>query len=368
MPGTVRRQGAQTLLQTPKRKRLKAVITEDPPPPPSSREFALHEVVGWLLGATFAMFDSQSISKVPELLAEYRHAEMDLLRAVISKYVGRGSSQHVHQMMEPAPLVEQSVFIDLLRGLQSYCSDDGESGTEEKWWISAASSAWLSNAFYARVTDIVERRSLWHAERGASKQSCGAGRSIRSRQNARRKLSSTVCTMTVSDGQAPLATDAETVNGTQRNCCDTDKKPQKPHEPPKSDTMATVASPCLQSQNCNGQGQKPKRPEAKRVTVDARSAGLDVDPPQECQSAAKDSNGKRDNLIQNTGEDEEWPEGNGSCEGCGRITYGCEAWSNACVILCNRCRKARSPMWWALANEAFRMQSAIPPAAVLGGA
>jgi hypothetical protein len=360
------------------------------------------------------MFDSQSIGKIPELLAEHRHAEMDLLRTVISRYVGRESPQHVHQMTEPAPPAEQSVYVDLLRGLQSYCSDDTEGGTEEKWWTSNASSAWLSNAFYARVMDIVEIRSLWHAEkRGLKqscgspppahhhqpttsppaahhkptttsppahqqptttttekrglKQSCGAGRSIHSRRNTQRKLSSTAA-MTMVDAQALLATNAKTVSGTQGTCCDRDDEPPKLQKPPKSDTIATFAPPCLQSQSCNGPGQKPKVPVATQVRMDTRSTGLDKAPPQECQNMTKDSDSQYNNLSQNTGEDEEWPEGNGSCEGCGRITYGCEAWSTAGVILCSRCRKARSPMWWALASEAFKMQSTIHPAAVLGGA
>merc|ERR1712217_640367 len=59
------------------------------------------------------------------------------------------------------------------------------------------------------------------------------------------------------------------------------------------------------------------------------------------------------------GEDLEWPDGNGICEGCGRITYGCEAYGRSGVILCEHCRKAHAPTLLAAANHCFRFKSML---------
>merc|ERR1712217_545945 len=58
-------------------------------------------------------------------------------------------------------------------------------------------------------------------------------------------------------------------------------------------------------------------------------------------------------------EDREWPEGNAICEGCGRITYGCEAYGRCGVILCEHCRKAHAPTLLVVANQCFRFKSIL---------
>lgn len=85
-------------------------------------------------------------------------------------------------------------------------------------------------------------------------------------------------------------------------------------------------------------------------------------PPMPSPSVARKTPMKRKAVVTNDQpdwacEEVEWPDGNGTCECCGRIAYGCEAYGKASVILCSYCRKARAPMMWALATEVFRLQS-----------
>lgn len=352
--------------------------SEDALAPPSSRELALHEVVGWLLGAAFAVHDPKSVDEIPRLLAEHRHAELDLLRTTLCKYIGQDVSGYADKMREQAPQEERVSYRDLLQGLQAYCKIDWKGSTDDQWWTPNTSSTRLSNAFLSRVMNVVEHRSLWHADRLTAKQSGGAGRSTSTKSKDRLKWSSKLTCPEGIDTSSQHARRVEPV-GTP---------PVKRTRPPK-----TSKDRCRSTDPNGGalpfpgkhlaqqlpRGQKtildfavPKKaaePANDPGAVTTSEAALEPDPadrgalsPEVCSNAAPAGDGNDPSV-----EDEEWPEGNGSCEGCGRITYSCEAWSKACVILCDRCRKARSPMWWALASEAFRAHSAIGPAG-MGGA
>lgn len=57
-------------------------------------------------------------------------------------------------------------------------------------------------------------------------------------------------------------------------------------------------------------------------------------------------------------DEEEWPldEGNGRCDGCGRLTYDCEGIARTPVFMCAHCRKSRVPLMWALTKECIRLR------------
>merc|ERR1719330_888932 len=57
--------------------------------------------------------------------------------------------------------------------------------------------------------------------------------------------------------------------------------------------------------------------------------------------------------------EEEWPEGSAQCEGCQRVTYGCEAYGSSSALLCPSCTKMKSPAMWALARECMNLQAGV---------
>lgn len=55
-----------------------------------------------------------------------------------------------------------------------------------------------------------------------------------------------------------------------------------------------------------------------------------------------------------------WPEdGSAQCDGCQRVTYGCEPYGMAGALLCTSCSKMKCPALFALARECMKLQSGL---------
>jgi len=360
--------GGRLAMPVAKRRRLEA--PSGAVAPASSREMALHEVVGWLLGAVLAAHDPGAVDDVPALLAKHRRAELELLRATLLEHVspGLGAPGDAQRLAELAPLAELAAYRELLRGLHAYCAAGGGCA-EVPEWPPGVSSAWLLNAFFSQVLDVVERRCRFHASgRGAkpsSRERTASSRPTQSRPHLRwprrqaGRGSDAYCEVRQSHaGMQPKGVqphggaEAECGNGVvglpvhhtaagSKGACGA--KVTSAQEPAAAQVPSRV----------NARAASDEEPEEEPQGGLAQGAKVASLPGLDCATPSPSRSGQRE-----LSEDEEWPDGNGACEGCGRFTYGCEAWSKACVILCGHCRKARSPMMWALASEAFRLHSA----------
>eukprot|EP00406_Dinophysis_acuminata_P061916 CAMPEP_0179296488 /NCGR_PEP_ID=MMETSP0797-20121207/44967_1 /TAXON_ID=47934 /ORGANISM="Dinophysis acuminata, Strain DAEP01" /LENGTH=199 /DNA_ID=CAMNT_0021005773 /DNA_START=98 /DNA_END=695 /DNA_ORIENTATION=+ len=112
------------------------------------RDLAVHEVVGWLLGAMLAKYQPSTLAKLPALLSRSRHAEMDLLCVTLARYVhqelGGGSITRPQQLVRLAAL-----FGGLLRKLREYCGLGA--GVGPPHLVPGEGAVRLSDAFLAQV-------------------------------------------------------------------------------------------------------------------------------------------------------------------------------------------------------------------------
>lgn len=108
-------------------------------------------------------------------------------------------------------------------------------------------------------------------------------------------------------------------------------------------------------------GQEPKTPKAGQRDRRSPGDGPACSPLKERKMAALDATGG--SLLKHAKQEEEewpeWPESSAQCEGCQRVTDGCEVYGSSCALLCPSCTKMKSPPVWALARECMRMQAGI---------
>merc|ERR1712060_651897 len=113
------------------------------------------QIICWLIGAIFRKFNPLKVPEVPYLMRKYRHAEVELLRTILYKYVAKELGTEADSgRVAPAPHDEQATtYRQLLRELQ--CEFGGGRNFDEPCWPSGACSEWLRNAFLARVWGLL---------------------------------------------------------------------------------------------------------------------------------------------------------------------------------------------------------------------
>jgi len=94
-----------------------------------------------------------------------------------------------------------------------------------------------------------------------------------------------------------------------------------------------------------------------RSSVDVQSApaeSLQSQPPKEPGDSQKEKPEEAEDADM-LSQEVEWPEGSARCDGCQRITDGCEVYGMSDALLCPSCTKMKSPATWALARECMKL-------------
>lgn len=262
-------------------------------PGPSCMELATHEVVGWLLGAILAIDSPSKVEDVPALLAAYRCRELELLRTRLAKC-----------MSEVAPRKQPELCVDLLGKLRAYCGHAGPA--DGPGVASATGTAQLVHEFVLRVSDLIDKRCQWRL----AAPEAGLLRCPES-------------------SPAPGSTESLSLNGR-----------------------------ALGGQHQNDGGQKRRRLSMESRTMQSPAAASPALTPcvelgaqafAEAPEPGDAACGGKGSMSE-----EDWPEDQSICEGCGRHACGAEPWGRLNASLCARCRKARVPLMWALARECFQ--------------
>jgi len=278
--------------------------------PPSDQELAAHEVVGWILGAVFAMYSPERVDEVPSLLAKSRGNEVELMHDLLVQYLGRVTQE------KASP---SAVCPVLLRGLHAYCADlDNVSLSANPQWSPETEGPQLVDAFVAQVVNLIQHRATAHISRNRTVSETKAQTKTLNKTSKKRQRTSSRDKF-LNDKENSLSSRDKFVNDKENSLGLKAKVPRK----------SVLGAP------------------EKKTLKD--STNIIRDSSAHCKTRHKGD--------ECSGSEEEWPEGNGACEGCGRFTYGCEVWGPACVILCAHCRKAKSPMMWALTTQYFRLHS-----------
>lgn len=135
---------------------------------PSIEKQALHEVVGWLLGALFASHeDTARLVQLPALLAENCGHELDLLRRVLLNYQDDHSQEFAVGRAR------------LLNALHAYCENPAAA--------LGLASAVSVDQFMSHVQDIIHERARRHRVVPLNLSlTPGNGRSVRRRLSGKR--------------------------------------------------------------------------------------------------------------------------------------------------------------------------------------
>lgn len=351
-----------------KRARMEAVL------PPSTQELARREVAGWLLGASFATFDRSRVEEVPDLLLEHRGSEVSLLRLTLPKLIAGGAAQALSPDGAVASIGRS--YRGLLRGLQLYFGGAGAAGPQQAACcrtLSSSDKELSLEAFLEQVQLAVEQRERWHnraslprpASQPRPKPSPPKSPPTPPPPSPPRRAAPKLAAS--KGGCVVTSDDVHLVDGSSRlRAGGLNRGIPLPRVRTQAERGPMKRAAALSILDLLGAKQAPHKvePAALHHQLSAvggdfkQAASMEDQPVPKAKSARTESQQNPPNV-----DEVEWPEGNAACEGCGRFTFCCEAWSNDGIILCEGCRKARAPMMWALASEAARLQAVIssPP-------
>lgn len=290
---------------------------------------ATREVTGWLLGAILATFDGSRLGSLAELLEKHQHGEMELLRNVLLEYLGENSAA-------PLPLAVQAQFYtELLHGLHAYVGDE-EADPQEIAVRPDASSTVLLGEFFAHIWAVVRSRHKRSAlgdqkpgEQKAIQRRGGAGPALPARPlQPRRRLAS--------DPSAPLDLRVPKRRRTEKEAHEEQR--QLLHVEEHSDPRVGLVPEAARQEE--EESELPSR-QLQEATAFTAPGGAMQEEAEASEAEAA------------------WPEGNGTCDACGRFDYDCMPYGKEAVILCALCRKAKHPLLLVLASECFRLHSNI---------
>lgn len=135
---------------------------------PSCNDKAIHEIVGWLLGALMAMRAPSKVGCIPVLLSDKKGQELELLGAMLR--------QQLAVKPEP-PCTRAQLLEQLVSELRAYCGGEGPSYSCGP--LPEACNDYGAQWFLAHVKRVIAWRGQWHrdcAQRRDSSQSSGPKR------------------------------------------------------------------------------------------------------------------------------------------------------------------------------------------------
>mmetsp|Transcript_91119 Transcript_91119/g.256816 ORF Transcript_91119/g.256816 Transcript_91119/m.256816 type:complete len:511 (+) Transcript_91119:1497-3029(+) len=321
-----------------------------------------------------------------DLLLEHRGSEVSLLRLTLPKLIAGGAAQALSPDGAVASIGRS--YRGLLRGLQLYFGGAGAAGPQQAACrtLSSSDEELSLEAFLEQVQLAVEQRERWHNRASMPRpaslprpkppppQSPPTPPPPSPPRRAAPKLAASKggCVVTSDDVHLVDGSSRLRAGGLNRGIPLPRARTQAERDPVKRAAALSIL-------DLLGAKQAPHKVEPaalhhqlsavggdfkQAASVEDGNMVVEVDGEAEDQPVPKAKSARTESQQNPPNLDEvEWPEGNAACEGCGRFTFCCEAWSNDAIILCEGCRKARAPMMWALASEAARLQAVIssPP-------